>query len=212
MSPRRERKLVSRRRGQRAGQACADARRRERAAWRVPLRRAYRTIDSTLRRIGTSGRLIDATLRFAGGRPAEASRRLQLASQWIAKADEQLQRAARGVEDSIHAIVLLPEQILETPLLITATTLHWIGASMRLDQVSLHLVAATASLAFDARNRAALLDICRDVAVPQSRRRSSPVTPWRPRFLTATTADAARKVSRGRAPPPFQSALSSHRR
>ena len=187
---------------------------RERASWRIPLRRARRAVDCALRRVETSGRVIDASLRFTAAPLADTSRRLHRLSEWIGEAADRLERAVRGVHESVERIALAPEHAFDAPLLLTETTVRWIDAAGQLDRVSARLTDATALLAANTRTWA---DVTSAAATPvQTRPAASHDAPAslvrRQPFVAANTADAAKEISRGRAPPPLPSALFNRRR
>lgn len=177
----------------------------KRAAWRAPLRRARRAVDCALRRVEASNRVIDATLRFAAGRPLETSRRLQRLGDWMVDAQAHLSRVVRELHRSAECAALAPETASAAPALLVDTTARWLDAAVRLDAVSGRVVQTSALLADHARCRPAFFAAGAErPAVPALARRPHPAPPVliRPQwFVTTTTAEAARSVSRGRAPP-----------
>jgi hypothetical protein len=183
------------------------------AQWRAPLRRAWRAIDSTQRRIEASARVIDASLRVAAARPVETSRRFERVGGWIAEAAGHLQRALRQVEHSTHCIARAPERAETAPALLAGTTMRCLDVAQRLDGVSIRLAGASARLVEQVRSvgvpRPAV------VARPSSRTRaprfSVTIVLRRQQPAVDTAAAAVRRIFRGRAPPSFQSSCSSHR-
>ena len=198
----------------------SDARRRRRgrnaAPWRAPLRRARRRIDATLGRVETTAVVIDATVRLAAGRPLETSRRLHRLQQWIGEAGARLQRALHSVEETTSLVAREPHRAAEAPLLLFDVTERWIDAAARLNEISTRLVETSARLLDDARSRgfAAGSTVVRTqtVRVRTTPTRHAPVVLIRRRwFIVAFSAEVARKICRGRAPPSDSSALSDHR-
>jgi len=157
---------------------------RSRATWRDPFLRARRAIDSALGRYESSGRIIDASHRFGADRPMEQRQRLLQLAAWLDQTIVRLERAIRGMEEWVER---LPDYDHAQDF-----TFPFIGAAFRCMQ----LVAWLEEL--HARAAEAWAQV-------------SHASPRRPRFVSvivrrspvafATVADAARKVSRGRAPP-----------
>jgi hypothetical protein len=154
---------------------------RSQATWRDPFLRARRAIDSALGRYESSGRIIDASHRFGADRPKE--RLLQL-SIWLDQTIVRLERAIRDMETWVER---LPDYDQAQDF-----TFPFIGAAFRCMQLLAWLD--------ELRTRAAEALAQVSHASPRHPRFGSVIVRRSP-VAFATVADAARKVSRGRAPP-----------
>lgn len=164
---------------------------RSQAIWRVPFRRARQAIDSGIGRIETSGRVIDATLRFRASPPRERVRQLLQLANWLDQAVARLERAFHGMEETVERA---PEYAADFTLPFLGAAMRCIETIGRLDKLAVRAAEASAQL----------------VQVSPRRPRFVIIVTRRSTFAFATVADAARKVSRGRAPPLSQPALSIH--
>jgi len=155
---------------------------RSKATWRDPFLRARRAIDSTLEGFAPSGRVIDASFRFGLGGPTEQRQRLVQLAVWLDQTIVRLERAIRDMEQWAERSPDEPQDF----------TFPFIGAAFRcmqlvawLDELRAHAAEAWAQVVH---------------ASPRHPRFGSVIVRrWPVAF--ATVADAARKVSRGRAPP-----------
>lgn len=123
----------------------------------------------------------------------------------MGEATAHLSRVVRELDRSAQCVALAPETAAAAPALLIETTARWLDAAVRLDAVSTRVLQASAMLADEARHRPQFFAIGAErPAVPPPSRRPHPAPPVviRPQwFVTTTTAQAARSVSRGRAPP-----------
>jgi hypothetical protein len=157
---------------------------RSKATWRDPFLRARRAIDSTLEGFAPSGRVIDASFRFGLGGPVEQRQRLVQLATWLDQTIVRLERAIRGMEKWAERS---PDYDYAQDF-----TFPFIGAACRCMQLLAWLE--------DLHARAA-----------EAWAKVVHASPRHPRFVSiivrrwpvafTTVADAARKVSRGRAPP-----------
>lgn len=184
---------------------------RSRESWKHPIRRVERAINSSLRLAEASRRVIDASERFAAGRPfKQTSRQLLRASAWLARAGDQLGLAVRGLQETTDAAKRAPERAAEAPRRLFVDTARWIDAAGRVAVLSNRIEEVYTSLRASAlRPHGILLESPRvalrsALAAPRrapSRGRLSLVPIRRRHHALSGAVDAARKVSRGRAPP-----------
>jgi hypothetical protein len=188
-----------------------------RLTWRRPLRRVQRALDSSFRLIDSSRRVIDASERFAAGSSLRtAARQLQRVSEWIDDASEQLGRAVRGLRQTTDSVARAPEQGAAAPALLIETARRWVDAAATLAALSDRLEETFARLRAAAERGILIVD--RPESAPQSQPRFTAPRPAsrrscagdrlttssirRPWPAPASRAvDAARRISRGRAPP-----------
>jgi hypothetical protein len=194
--------------------------------WGRPLRRARRAIASCVGLIECSRRIVEASEESGALRPVQTTRALQKASGWIAHASAQLYTVVRSLNEASVSIAQAPEQATVLPeriILITAQYLGVAGAllatSDRLEATFAEIVAAqpgallpdpslyrrpapVARRILFARPLAPKWPSCEQVPVITihvRRRRTAP----------RTIAEPSKRVSRGRAPPPFSPASST---
>jgi len=190
----------------------------------MPLRRARQAIDSAVKLIETSyGALHQAEHAPVGPRLVRASRQLLFLNRWMRRAQEKLSCATRRLRETTDCLALEPERIGDAPSRMIRETERLIDASMRLNLLSYEageLVArmraaleATAASAGSSGEPAA--EASPRIHVPKPNRRRNFLLRRRCRRVSdrlrslgrrrrspLTVADAPRRISRGRAPPP----------
>lgn len=176
----------------------------KRAAWRAPLRRAWRALDASLRRVDATRRVVEASERCGARRPIEVTRQLQRAGNWLSTAAALLSRSVRDADRSCSCAVLEPQRAAAVRPLLFVTAVRWLDAAGRLDAASMALESAMAGLVEQVRTWTVWPE---DRRAAPARAASRPIhhatlvlirRQW---FVAAVAADAARRISRGRAPP-----------
>jgi hypothetical protein len=166
--------------------------------WRRPLRRARRAIAATLGRVEQAGRVIDAAARFGRQRPLAATDRYVHVAARLAGAGTTLELAARSLSETTDWIALAGVPAGAPELLVETTTL-WIAVAARLADTSNRMDAAFGQLLRDVQAGAVLPEPIVDASRPAEAGR---YTILRTQSTSAARSlAAARKVSRGRAPP-----------
>jgi hypothetical protein len=206
----------------RAGVRSSGENRARRRAWIRPFRSTRRAIKSSFELITCACRAIEAVERFAVERPIRAARHLGIASGLIREADEQLDCAARGMRKMLDRAAESPDVALDAPEKLVDATMDWIRAtaeltafSERLDEVSGWLLDAVQSGAIEIPLEEQTADAGKHV-IP-FRLIPPPLLPpdWfsyesydvpsipsrRPRSVRQPVVEAARRITRGRAPP-----------
>ena len=184
---------------------------RSQAVWRAPLRRARRAINSVIGQIATSGQVIDATLRFGAHRAMERAWQLYRLFQEIDGAQRALHRALRGIEETHRQLGLAPEMAPDSARLLMDAALRFAATAAALDQLGQRADQLSAQVVEETQAWAASVAAApaAPAAPAQPTRAAAPRRPLFPLTVIirrspvafATVADAARKVSRGRAPP-----------
>jgi hypothetical protein len=190
------------------------------------LTRSRRDIDATVRLVDRACRMVDDAERAASARPIQASRQFKRVSGSLAHAATLLERAGRGMQDTTAFVVLAPDLAGDAPQQLVDTSIRFIDAAVRLAAISDRVHDASTGL-LDAAERGdaqfdpSELTVKTNAVVAAPRSMVARLFPaQRPRrttsrsaldsisrqlcglgFAPATTADAARRVSRGRAPP-----------
>jgi hypothetical protein len=200
----------------RASPCLREVARPPRAAWRRPLRRVRRALDASFRLIASSRRVIDASERFAAGSPARSAARLQQVSEWMVDASEQLGRAVRALRDTRDRAALAPGQAAEAPARLVESTLRWIDAAGTLAALSERLEVTFARLRDTVQRGGVVSGYAKTAADSRAQSAGGRPTkrPSRASGLVSIAsirrrrpapasraADAARRISRGRAPP-----------
>ncbi|HEY6138202.1 MAG TPA: hypothetical protein VI670_10610 [Thermoanaerobaculia bacterium] len=188
-------------------------RHRHRPGWIHPLRRMQRATEACLRWINCSCAVIDEAILIVARRPVFTTMRLLRACQWLDRATDQLERAGCRLRDTQRSLARAPEEGGAVPQIVCEAAQQWSAAASRLlathDQLAL-LLSEVLQWAmeggFDIRpviaaSRPAAprwyLRYCR--VQPSNRIRL--LLQRRRRPARTASADAPRRVSRGRAPP-----------
>jgi hypothetical protein len=178
------------------------------------IKRAFRLIDSSLR-------VIEASERFAAQRPVLATRQLQLVVGWLAEAASELECATRGLRSTVDHAALSPELALDAPRLLVDAAKDWMDAALQLAALSDRfddtfgcLVDSVKSGAIpippeeqtdDAGDPVTTFRLIPVPLLPPDwfgyQRYVTPCIPDRQRSVRVTVVEAARRISRGRAPP-----------
>lgn len=206
----------------RAGVRSCGANRERRRAWLRPFRRTRRAIKSSFELITCACRAIEAVETLAVERPIRAARHLGIASGLMREADEQLDCAVRGMRKMMDRAAESPDVSLDAPGKLVGVGSDWIRAtaeltafSERLDEVSGWLLDSVRSGAIEIPIEEQTADAGKPV-IPV-RLIPPPLLPpdWfsyqsndvpsipsrRPRSVRRTLVEAARRITRGRAPP-----------
>lgn len=203
----------------RAGAYPCGADRVRRLSWTRPLRRTRQAIERSLRLIEESGHVIEAAERFAARRPLRAAREYERVSVCLAQATAQLSCAVRALSVTTAKIELSPAQASDAPPFLLDAVIRWAGAAGKLAVLSDRL-DDTFGLILDSIAAGTPLDFSELFRNPDvAARRVISLRPLRARRLSAangsifvmrnrrrgsvriTVAEAARRISRGRAPP-----------
>lgn len=198
--------------------ACGAERERCRS-WPRRFRRTRRVIDRSLRLIETSCRVVEAAERFAARRPLRAARQYQRVSDVLDEVTEQLSTALHTLQMGADLGRMRGEGG-NAPESLARATARCVAASEKLLILSSRL-DDTFALIMDAIGSGTRLDFSKLIARPIGtaprviRLRPLPerrlslgsgcnrvLRQRRRRALRRTFADAARRISRGRAPPP----------
>lgn len=166
-------------------------------------------------------RAIEVVEKLAVERPIRAARHLGIASDLMAEADEQLDSAARGMRKMLDRAAESPDVALDAPGKLVDATVQWIRAtaeltafSERLDKISDWLLDSVLSGAIaipveeqtpDAGKPAIPFRLIPPPLLPPDwfsyERNHPPCIPVRRRGIRLTIVEAARRITRGRAPP-----------
>jgi len=206
----------------RAGVRSCGENRERRRAWIRPFRRTRRAIRSSFRLIACACRAIEAVEKFAVERPIRAARHLRIASGLMVEADEQLDCAVRGMRKVLDRATESPDVSLDAPGKLVDAGIDWMRAtaeltafSERLDEVSGWLLDSVQSGAIEIPIEEQTADAGKPVTpfrlIPPRllppdwfsyERNDVPSIPARqPRSVRLTAVEAARRITRGRAPP-----------
>lgn len=171
---------------------------RLRRRWRAPLHRACRAIASTLGRVERAGRVIDAASRFERQRPLAATQRYTFVAGRLSNAGASLDFAARSLRETTEWIAAggVPAG---APELLAETTALWIVVAARLADTSNRMDSAFAQLLRDVQSGAIVPEPIADETRPAEAGRCTVLRTQT--FSAAGALTAARRVSRGRAPP-----------
>ena len=172
------------------------------SSWRRPLRRMRRELACSLRRIEASRRLMAVPVGFWLRHWAEGSQRCLRASEWLADAASRLHSISEGLYETTVAMARAPETAAGVPDHLIEITRQVLEASAWLIDVSNYVSVFTGEPGKSAGRRT--------IRRRPVRARSQVSTPIR-RQARVSETDAARRVSRGRAPPSIRTARSSHR-
>jgi hypothetical protein len=207
------------------GSSGAGQSRRE--AWTRPLRRLRRAIASSRSLIDWTWRVIEDSDQSGNDRPIGASQDLQRAMRWLRTAQADLARAARGLRETNESIATAPERADAVPEMLIFATSEWIlmatNLAMAMNRISeLHHDLLEAMVNGDIVPELEWRPFRqRIIAAPRvnpvrafllirrssARDRISSVSVRRQRPAALPTADAPRKISRGRSPPPSSTCL-----
>ncbi len=199
-------------------------RRRE---WTRPFRRTQRAIKTSFELMTCACRAIEAVEKFAVERPIRAARHLGIASDLMTEADEQLDSASRGMRTMLDRAAEWPDVALDAPGKLVGVTVQWVRAtaelaafSERLDEMSVWLLDSVQSGAIEIPLEEQTADAGKLVIpfrlIPPPllppdwfayEYYEVPCIPVRRRSDRLTVVEAARRITRGRAPP-FVSACS----
>ena len=207
------------------GSSGAGQSRRE--AWTRPLRRLRRALASSRSLIDWTWSVIATSDEVGNERPIAATQDLQRALRWLRTAQTDLNRAARGLRDTTESIAVAPERAGGVPEMLIYATSEWIMlaadltmAMNRLCELHDDILGALVEGEIVPEQEWRLF---RQRVIPaprvnpvrtfllvrrsSARDRISSVSVRRRRPAAMPTADAPRKISRGRAPPPSSACL-----
>jgi len=164
-----------------------------RRAWTRPFRRARRAIKFSFALMTCACRAIQAVEKFAMECPGRAARHLGIASDLMTEADEQLDCAARGRVGPTAELTAFSERLEKMS--------DWLIDSVQSGAIEFPVREHMA----DASEPASPFRLIPPPLLPPEwfsyERNDAPCIPVRRRSVRLTVVEAARRITRGRAPP-----------
>src|ERR1700756_160755 len=105
-------------------------------SWERPILHTGRSIDASLRLIGSSRRIIESCESLAPEHPVLAAHQLERVSGLLAKAAELLQRGVGGLNGTTTRVALSPAEAGDAPERLIAATRRWVAAAAQLAALS----------------------------------------------------------------------------